>query len=180
MGIQLLHQEAVQHFLREERLLVTEGFPDEDEGDDGLAAGIEPEGVQGIQRLLGGLVERQVEQEAAVVLAAALVHELVGVLMFVEAVKAVVQRQVGAELAQAGGAVLAAAGVLPPGEQQDDGPQRHRQQNDGKDSVHVALLSFLMRVFLIVTQHAGNCVIIFEKFQILRQPVPVSRAGGSS
>ena len=101
---------------------VTEGLPDEDEGDDGLAAGVEPEGVQGIQRLLGGLVERQVEQEAAVVLAAALVHELVGVLMFVEAVKAVVQRQVGAELAQAGGAVLAAAGVLPPGEQQDDGP----------------------------------------------------------
>ena len=46
MGIQLLHQEAVQHFLREERLLVTEGLPDEDEGDDGLAAGVEPEGVQ--------------------------------------------------------------------------------------------------------------------------------------
>ena len=81
------------------------------------------------------------EQEAAVVLAAALVHELVGVLMFVEAVKAVVQRQVGAELAQAGGAVLAAAGVLAPGEQQDDGAQRHRQQDDGNDSVHGALLN---------------------------------------
>ena len=130
MGIQLLHQEAVQHFLREERLLVTEGLPDEDEGDDGLAAGVEPEGVQGIQRLLGGLVERQVEQEAAVVLAAALVHELVGVLMFVEAVKAVVQRQVGAEFGKAAGAILAAAGVFPPGEQKNDAAQGGRQQDE--------------------------------------------------
>ena len=85
------------------------------------------------------------EQEAAVVLAAALVHELVGVLMFVEAVKAVVQRQVGAELAQAGGAVLAAAGVLPAAEQENDEPDDGNQDDHGKNSVHVRLPKVIFR-----------------------------------
>ena len=106
MGLELLHHKGVQHFLREKRLFVAEGFPDEDEGHDGLTAGVEAEGVEGIQRLLGGLMEREVEQEAAVVFAAALVSELVGLAVEVEPVEALVQRQVGAELAQAGGAVL--------------------------------------------------------------------------
>ena len=56
MGVQLLQQEAVQHFLWKKRLLVAKGFPDEDEGHDGLTARVEPEGVQGVQRLLSGLV----------------------------------------------------------------------------------------------------------------------------
>ena len=94
MGLELLHHKGVQHFLREKRLFVAEGFPDEDEGHDGLTAGVEAEGVEGIQRLLGGLMEREVEQEAAVVLAAALVSELVGLAVEVEPVKALVQRRV--------------------------------------------------------------------------------------
>ena len=93
MGLELLHHKGVQHFLREKRLFVAEGFPDEDEGHDGLTAGVEAEGVEGIQRLLGGLMEREVEQEAAVVLAAALVSELVGLAVEVEPVEALVQRQ---------------------------------------------------------------------------------------
>ena len=141
MGLELLHHKGVQHFLREERLFVAEGFPDEDEGHDGLTAGVKAEGVEGIQRLLGGLMEREVEQEAAVVLAAALVSELVGLAVEVEPVEALVQRQIGAELAQTGGAVLAAAGVLAPGEQQNDDAKRHRQQDDGNDSVHGTLLN---------------------------------------
>ena len=141
MGLELLHHKGVQHFLREKRLFVAEGFPDEDEGHDGLTAGVEAEGVEGIQRLLGGLMEREVEQEAAVVLAAALVSELVGLAVEVEPVEALVQRQVGAELAQAGGAVLTAAGGLAPGEQQNDDAQRHRQQDDGNDSVQGALVN---------------------------------------
>ena len=88
-----MHHKGVQHFLREKRLFVAEGFPDEDEGHDGLTAGVEAEGVEGIQRLLGGLMEREVEQEAAVVLAAALVSELVGLAVEVEPVEALVQRQ---------------------------------------------------------------------------------------
>ena len=121
----------VQHLLREQRLLVAEGFPDEDQGRDGLPPRVQPEGVQGIQRLLGGLVERQVEQKAAVVFPAALVGELVVGAVPVQTVEAVVQRQVGAELRQPAGAVLAAAGVFAPGEQKDDAAQRSRQQNDG-------------------------------------------------
>ena len=74
-GVELAQHELVQHRGLEQRLFVAKSFPDEDEGHDGLAARVEPEGVEGIQRLLGGLMERQVEGEAAVVLPAALVGE---------------------------------------------------------------------------------------------------------
>ena len=67
MGIQLLQQEFVQHLRREQRLLVAKGLPDEDEGDHRLPARVQPQGVQGIQRLLGGLVQGQVQQKATVV-----------------------------------------------------------------------------------------------------------------
>ena len=120
VGIQLLQHKFVQHGGREQRLLVAEGLPDEDEGHDGLAARVEPEGVEGVQRLLGGLVERQVEGEAAVVLPAALVGKEVGVAAGVQTVKALVQRKAGAELGQAGRAVLAA----------EHGHCRRRQQKE--------------------------------------------------
>ena len=77
MGFQLLLHELVQHFLRKKRLLVAKGLPDEDQGGDGLPPGVKPEGIQGVQRLLGWLVQGQMEQEAAIVLTAALVGELV-------------------------------------------------------------------------------------------------------
>ena len=70
VGVQLLGHEFVQHLLREQRLLVAKGLPDEDQGDHGLAAGVQPQGVQGVQRLLGGLVQGQVQQKAAVPLPA--------------------------------------------------------------------------------------------------------------
>jgi len=108
-GVELAQHELVQHRGLEQRLFVAKSFPDEDEGHDGLAARVEPEGVEGVQRLLGGLMERQVEGEAAVVLPAALVGEDIVRAVLVQPVEAVVQRQVGAELGQAAGAVLAAA-----------------------------------------------------------------------
>ena len=40
--------------------------------------------------------------------------------MLVQPVEALVQRQVGAELRKAGGAVLAAAGILAPGQKKND------------------------------------------------------------
>ena len=109
MGFQLLLHELVQHFLRKKRLLVAKGLPDEDQGGDGLPPGVKPEGIQGVQRLLGRLVQGQMEQETAIVLTAALVGELIVRAVPVQPVEAVVQRQVGAELGQAAGAVLAAA-----------------------------------------------------------------------
>ena len=109
MGIQLLLHKAIKHFLREQRLLVAKGFADEDQGHYGLTTGVQPEGIQGVQRLLGGLVQGEMQQKAAVLFPAALVHELVGVPVLVQPVEALVQRQVGAELRKAGGAVLAAA-----------------------------------------------------------------------
>ena len=111
MGFQLLLHELVQHFLRKKRLLVAKGLPDEDQGGDGLPPGVKPEGIQGVQRLLGGLVQGEMQQKATVLFPAALVHELVGVPVLVQPVEALVQRQVGAELRKAGGAVLAAAGT---------------------------------------------------------------------
>ena len=65
MGIQLLEQKFVQQRGLEEGLLVAEGLPEEDQRHHRLAAGVQPQGVEGIQRLLGGLMEREVEQEAA-------------------------------------------------------------------------------------------------------------------
>ena len=109
MGIQLLLHKAIKHFLREQRLLVAKGFADEDQGHYGLTTGVQPEGIQGVQRLLGGLVQGEMQQKATVLFPAALVHELVGVPVLVQPVEALVQRQVGAELRKAGGAVLAAA-----------------------------------------------------------------------
>ena len=108
MGIQLLQHKFVQHGGREQRLLVAKGLPDKDQSHHGLAAGVQPQGVQSVQRLLAGLVQRQVQQKAAVVLPAALVGKEVGVAAGVQTVKALVQRKAGAELGQAGGAVLAA------------------------------------------------------------------------
>ena len=107
MGFQLLLHELVQHFLRKKRLLVAKGLPDEDQGGDGLPPGVKPEGIQGVQRLLGWLVQGQMEQETAIVLTAALVGELVVRAVLVQPVEAVVQRQVGAELGKAAGAILA-------------------------------------------------------------------------
>ena len=77
MGFQLLLHELVQHFLRKKWLLVAKGLPDEDQGGDGLPPGVKPEGIQGVQRLLGWLVQGQMEQETAIVLTAALVGELI-------------------------------------------------------------------------------------------------------
>ena len=119
-----MQHKFVQHGGREQRLLVAKGLPDEDQGDHGLAAGVQPQGVQGVQRLLAGLVQRQVQHKAAVVLPAALVGKEVGVAVGVQTVKAFVQRKASAELGQAGGAVLAAAAVFPPGEQVHDDAQR--------------------------------------------------------
>ena len=106
MGVQLLLHEAVQHCLREQRLLVAKSLPDEDQGHDRLTAGIQPQSIEGIQWLLGGLVQGQVQQKATVVFPAALVDELIGIAVVIQAVETLVQRQVGAELRQAGGAVL--------------------------------------------------------------------------
>ena len=103
MGIQLLQHKFVQHGGREQRLLVAKGLPDKDQSYHGLAAGVQPQGVQSVQRLLAGLVQRQVQQKAAVVLPAALVGKEVGVAAGVQTVKALVQRKAGAELGQAGG-----------------------------------------------------------------------------
>ena len=58
-GVELAQHELVQHRGLEQRLFVAKSFPDEDEGHDDLAARVEPEGVEGVQRLLGGLMERQ-------------------------------------------------------------------------------------------------------------------------
>ena len=124
VGIQLLQHKFVQHGGREQRLLVAKGLPDKNQGHHGLAAGVQPQGVQGVQRLLAGLVQRQVQQKAAVILAAALVGKNIGVAAGVQTVKALIQRKAGAELGQAGGAVLAAAAVFPPGEQIHDDAQR--------------------------------------------------------
>ena len=115
MGIQLLLHKTIKHFLREQRLLVAKGFADEDQGHYGLTTGVQPEGIQGVQRLLGGLVQGEMQQKAAVLFPAALVHELVGVPVLVQPVEALVQRQVGAELRKTGGTVLAAAGILATG-----------------------------------------------------------------
>ena len=136
VGVQLLGHEFVQHLLREQRLLVAKGLPDEDQGDHGLAAGVQPQGVQGVQRLLGGLVQGQVQQKAAVPLPAAVVDEHVGVVVFVQPVEALVQCKVGAELGQPGWAVLTAAAVFPPREQKHDHAQHGGQQDDGNNSVH--------------------------------------------
>ena len=106
--IQLAQHELIQQGGLEQRLLVAEGFPDKDEGHDGLAARVEPEGVEGVQRLLGGLVEGEVEGEAAVVLPVALVGEHILGAVVVQTVEALVQRQVGAELGKPAGAVLTA------------------------------------------------------------------------
>ena len=103
MSIQLLQHKFVQHGGREQRLFVAKGLPDKDQSHHGLAAGVQPQGVQGVQRLLAGLVQRQVQQKAAVVLPAALVGKEVGVAAGVQTVKALVQRKAGAELGQAGG-----------------------------------------------------------------------------
>ena len=86
--------------------MIAKGFPDKNERHHGLPPGIQPESVQGIQRLLCGLVEGEVEQETAVVLPAALIGENVVLAVLVQPVTAVVQRQVGAELAEPGGAVF--------------------------------------------------------------------------
>ena len=89
-GVELAQHELIEHLGLEQRLLVAEGLPDEDEGHDGLTARVQPEGVEGVQRLLGGLVEGQVKGEAAVVLPAALVGEKVVGAVLVEPVEAVV------------------------------------------------------------------------------------------
>ena len=57
MGIQLLLHKTIKHFLREQWLLVAKGFADEDQGHYGLTTGVQPKGIQGVQRLLGGLVQ---------------------------------------------------------------------------------------------------------------------------
>ena len=131
-----MQHELVQHRGLEQRLFVAKSFPDEDEGHDGLAARVEPEGVEGVQRLLGGLMERQVEGEAAVVLPAALVGEDIVRAVLVQPVEAVVQRQVGAELRKAGGTVLAAAGILAPGQKKNDHAKYGGKQDNGNCGVH--------------------------------------------
>ena len=56
--------------------------------------------------------------------------------MLVQTVKAFVKGQVGAELRQTGGPILAAAAVLAPGEQKNDHAQHGGKQDDGNSSVH--------------------------------------------
>ena len=72
------------------------------------------------------------QQKAAVLFPAALVHELVGVPVLVQPVEALVQRQVGAELRKAGGAVLAAAGILAPRQKKKRSRQVRRQAGQWK------------------------------------------------
>ena len=67
---------------------------------------------------------------------AALVHELVGVPVLVQPVEALVQRQVGAELRKAGGAVLAAAGILAPGQKKNDHAKYGGKQDNRNCGVH--------------------------------------------
>ncbi|EFQ07860.1 hypothetical protein HMPREF9436_00610 [Faecalibacterium cf. prausnitzii KLE1255] len=136
MGIQLLLHKTIKHFLREQRLLVAKGFADEDQGHYGLTTGVQPEGIQGVQRLLGGLVQGEMQQKAAVLFPAALVHELVGVPVLVQPVEALVQRQVGAELRKTGGTVLAAAGILAPGQKKNDHAKYGGKQDNGNCGVH--------------------------------------------
>ena len=76
------------------------------------------------------------QQKAAVLFPAALVHELVGVPVLVQPVEALVQRQVGAELRKAGGAVLAAAGILAPGQKKNDHAKYGGKQDNGNCGVH--------------------------------------------
>lgn len=135
-GVELAQHELIEHLGLEQRLLVAEGLPDEDESHDGLTARVQPEGVEGVQRLLGGLVEGQVKGEAAVVLPAALVGEKVVGAVLVEPVEAVVQRQVGAELGKAAGAVLATAAFVLLCQQEYDEAEDGGQKQDGKNSVH--------------------------------------------
>ena len=165
MGVQLLGHEFVQHLLREQRLLVAKGLPDEDQGGDGLPPGVKPEGIQGVQRLLGGLMERQVEGEAAVVLPAALVGEDIVRAVLVQPVEAVVQRQVGAELGQAAGAVLAAAVLVFLRQQKYDKAQNGREKKDGKNSVHVRLpMEFVSSFPYCNTTCGGLCYNIYNSF----------------
>ena len=140
---------------------------------------VEPEGVEGVQRLLGGLMERQVEGEAAVVLPAALVGEDIVRAVLVQPVEAVVQRQVGAELGQAAGAVLAAAVLVFLRQQKYDKARMAARRRMEKTAFMCASRWNLCRVFLIVTQHAPKCVIIFEKFQKLMGSLRFLRAGGT-
>ena len=135
VGIQLLQHKFVQHGGREQRLLVAKSLPDKDQSHHGLAAGVQPQGVQGVQRLLSGLVQGQMQQKAAILLPAALVGKHVLRAVLIQTVEAVVQRQVGAELRQSGGAVLTAAAVLPPGQQKYDDAQYGGKQDDGNDRV---------------------------------------------
>ena len=66
----------------------------------------------------------------------AMVMELVGVPVLVQPVEALVQRQVGAELRKAGGAVLAAAGILAPGQKKNDHAKYGGKQDNGNCGVH--------------------------------------------
>ena len=107
------------------------------------------------------------EGEAAVVLPVALVGEDIVRAVLVQPVEAVVQRQVGAELGQAAGAVLAAAVLVFPRQQKYDKARMAARRRTEKTAFMCASRWNLCRVFLIVTQHAPKCVIIFEKFQKL-------------
>ena len=168
-GVELAQHELVQHRGLEQRLFVAKSFPDEDEGHDGLAARVEPEGVEGVQRLLGGLMERQVEGEAAVVLPAALVGK--------DIVRAVLvqrnsDRPLGPYWLRRFWSFLDSRNTIK--------PRMAARRRMEKTAFMCASRWNLCRVFLIVTQHAPKCVIIFEKFQkLMGEPAPFLRAGGT-
>ena len=117
------------------------------------------------------------EGEAAIVLPAALVGEDIVRAVLVQPVEAVVQRQVGAELGQAAGAVLAAAVLVFPRQQKYDKARMAARRRTEKTAFMCASRWNLCRVFLIVTQHAPKCVIIFEKFQKLMGSLRLSAGG---
>ena len=176
MGIQLLLHKTIKHFLREQRLLVAKGLADEDQGHYGLTTGVQPEGIQGVQRLLGGLVQGEMQQKAAVLFPAALVHELVGIPVLVQPVEALVQRQVGAELRKAGGAVLAAAGILAPGQKKND----HAKYGGKQDNGNCGVMKILLKSFSYCnTTRILLCYNIFNSLKILSGACALLQAGGT-
>ena len=172
--------EFVQHFLREQRLLVAKGLPDEDQGDHGLAAGVQPEGVQGVQRLLGGLVQGQVEQESR--------RRSPGgtrrrtrrpSLCSSSRSKQSSSGKVGAELGKAGWGRTDCGGRFPAGRAEKRcTPSSGGQQDEWKQQRSWKTSQILNHVFLIVTQPARVlCYNIFNSLKNSAGPLHAAPGG---
>ena len=95
-GGQLFEKKSVQQLLREHRLPIAEGLPQEVQRHHRLPPRVQPQGEQGVHRLAGGLVQREVQKKAAVRLAGAVVFELVLVGVVGQRVQALVEGEGGA------------------------------------------------------------------------------------